>query len=260
MLKFKIAALCFVIECITIGLLYYFLGINLWWFLVPILSFKSFIIWGSANIQSNFYTKAYCNVDTDEKIIALTFDDGPNKEHTHKVLSILEEQNATATFFVIGKNIFGNENIIKKIDAAGHTIGNHTFSHSFFIDFKSKAGFIDELNTTSDAIYNIIRKRVKFFRPPYGVTTPNLARASKALNYNIIGWNIRSLDTTGDNEEKIAKRVISQVKPGAIILFHDTSEKTAQVLKQTLNFARENGFKIVSVEELLKINAYEVTK
>lgn len=256
MLNFKIASLCFVIESITIGLLYYFLGISLWWFLIPILSYKAFIIYGSANIQSNFYTKAYCSAITEEKIIALSFDDGPNPAYTAKVLSILEEHNAKATFFVIGKNIQGNENIIKKIDAAGHTIGNHTFSHSFFIDFKGKTGFMYELDATSDIVYTIIKKRMKFFRPPYGVTTPHLASASKALNYDIIGWNIRSLDTTNDTDERIANRVISQIKPGAIILFHDTSEKTAQVLKQTLNFVKENGFKIVSVEELLKIQAY----
>lgn len=256
MLNFKIASLCFVIESITIGLLYYFLGISLWWFLIPILSYKAFIIYGSANIQSNFYTKAFCSAITEEKIIAITFDDGPNPVYTPKILSILEEHNAKATFFVIGKNIQGNENIIRKIDAAGHTIGNHTFSHSFFIDFKGKTGFMYELDATSDIVYNIIKKRMKFFRPPYGVTTPHLANASKALNYNIIGWNIRSLDTTNDTEERIANRVISQIKPGAIILFHDTSEKTAQVLKQTLNFAVENGFKIVSVEELLKLKAY----
>lgn len=257
MLNFKIASLCFVIESITIGLLYYFLGISLWWFLIPILSYKALIIFGSANIQSNFYAKTYCNAITEEKIIALSFDDGPNPVYTPKVLSILEEHNATATFFVIGKNIQGNENIIRKIDAAGHTIGNHTFSHSFFIDFKGKTGFMYELDATSDIIYNIIKKRMKFFRPPYGVTTPHLANASKALNYDIIGWNIRSLDTTNDKEEKIANRVISQIKPGSIILFHDTSEKTSQVLKQTLNFVKENGFKIVSVEELLKLKGYE---
>jgi len=256
MLNFKIASLCFVIESITIGLLYYFLGISLWWFLIPVLIYKALIIYGSANIQSNFYSKAYCSAITEEKIIALTFDDGPNPVHTPKVLSILAEENVSATFFVIGKNIQGNENLIKKINAAGHTIGNHTFSHSFFIDFKSKTGFMYELDATSDLVYNIIQKRMKFFRPPYGVTTPHLARASKALNYDIIGWNIRSLDTTNDTEERIANRVISQIKPGAIVLFHDTSEKTVQVLKQTLNFAKENGFKIVSVEELLKLKAY----
>ena len=256
MLNFKIASLCFVLECLAIVLLIYFLGISFWWFLIPVLIFNMLIIYGAANIQSNFFIKAHCNSTTNEKIIAISFDDGPNAEHTPKVLSTLAAYNAQATFFVIGKNISGNENLIKKIDVAGHTIGNHTFSHSFFIDFKSKTGFMFELDATSDLVYNIIKKRMKFFRPPYGVTTPNLAKASKALNYDIIGWNIRSLDTTKDTEKKIAQRVVSQIKPGAIILFHDTSSKTIEVLKQTLNFAKENGFKIVSVEELLKIKAY----
>ncbi len=257
MLKFKLVSLIFIVECIAVAVLHYTMDISLWWFLLPLLSYKALIIQGSANIQSNFFVDAFSSADTKEKQIAISFDDGPNPEFTPKVLSVLAEYNVPATFFVIGKNIRGNESLIKKADAAGHIIGNHTFSHSFFIDFKSKAGFIDELNSTSDAIYDIIKKRMKLFRPPYGVTTPNIARASKALNYQVIGWNIRSLDTTNDTEEKIAKRVISQIKPGAVILFHDTSEKTAQVLKQTLNFAKENGFKIVSTEELLGVQAYD---
>lgn len=256
MLNFKIASLCFIIECAAICLLYYFFGISLWWFILPVIIFKSFIIWGAANIQSNFFIKTYNNSSTDEKVIALTFDDGPNAEYTSKVLSILAEYNAPSTFFVIGKNILGNEELLKRIDTAGHTLANHTFSHSFFIDFKSKMGFMFELDSTSDLVYSIIKKRMKLFRPPYGVTTPNLARASKALKYTLIGWNIRSLDTTNDTAVTIANRVNSQIKPGAIILFHDTSEKTLLVLKQTLNFAKENGFKIVGIEELLKIQAY----
>ena len=98
---------------------------------------------------------------------------------------------------------------------------------------------------------------MKLFRPPYGVTTPNLAKAANALNYHIIGWSIRSLDTTKDSVQTITRRVQTQIKPGAIILFHDTSDKTVEVLKQTLNFAKENGYKIVSVEQLLKLEAYE---
>ncbi|MFA5017958.1 MAG: polysaccharide deacetylase family protein, partial [Methylobacter sp.] len=85
----------------------------------------------------------------------------------------------------------------------------------------------------------------------------NLVKASNSLNYSIIGWTIRSFDTTSDSAQVITRRVQTQIKPGAIILFHDTSDKTIQVLKQTLNFAKENGYKIVSVERLLKIDAYE---
>jgi peptidoglycan/xylan/chitin deacetylase (PgdA/CDA1 family) len=139
--------------------------------------------------------------------------------------------------------------------AEGHSIGNHSYSHSFFIDFKNVQGFKDELNQTAELIFNVIGKRVKLFRPPYGVTTPNLAKAAKLLDYRIIGWNIRSLDTTKDSVEVITQRVQSQIKSGAIILLHDTSAKTIQVLERTLNFAQTNGYKVVSVEQLLKMEA-----
>jgi peptidoglycan/xylan/chitin deacetylase (PgdA/CDA1 family) len=256
-MKFRIALLCFFVECIAVVMLVQFIGISWWWLLVPILGLKLLVIWGSANIRSNFYTNVFSSSPASEKIIAISFDDGPHAIHTPNVLSALDEYKAPATFFVIGKNVRGNEKLIRKIDEQGHLLGNHTWSHSFFIDFKSKKAFMDELNATSDAVYKILHKRMNYFRPPYGVTTPHLAAASKALNYSIIGWNIRSLDTTSDSEEKIAKRVIPRLKPGAIVLFHDTSAKTVGVLKQTLNFAKENGFKIVSMEQLLKIKAYQ---
>jgi peptidoglycan/xylan/chitin deacetylase (PgdA/CDA1 family) len=256
-MTFKSTSIVLIIMLSLIVLLHSYLGISLWWLALPILIYKAFIIYGSSNIQSNFYIKSYCSSDTNEKLIAITFDDGPNAEITPQILAVLAEYSVSATFFVIGKHILGNESIIKQIDGAGHVIGNHTFSHSFFIDFKGKLGFIYEMDATSDAVFKVIGKRMRLFRPPYGVTTPHLAAAVKALKYDVIGWSIRSLDTTKDNEEVILDRVKAELKPGAVILFHDTSEKTVQVLKQTLNFAKENGFKIVGVEELLKLKAYE---
>ncbi len=258
MLNFKSSSVVFFLTVILCGALYYFFDVSLWWILVPALLFKAAIIYGSATIQSNFHIDALCSANTSKKEIAITFDDGPNATYTPQILKVLADYNASATFFVIGKNIAGNEALLQQIDAAGHIIGNHTFSHSFFIDFKNKKGFIEELNQTMAAVYKASGRQIRLFRPPYGVTTPNLAHAAKELNYSVIGWNIRSLDTKADSEEQIAKRVISQVKPGAVILFHDTSAKTVNVLKQTLNFAKENGFKIVSVEQLLDVKGYEM--
>ena len=256
-MTFRSTRIHFIIAISVIGLLHLVFGINLGWLLLPIAFFLALLIYGSANIQSNFFAPAHCYTDIAEKQIALSFDDGPHHEFTPKVLSILAQYDALATFFVIGNNIQGNESLLKQIDAAGHGIGNHSHSHSFFIDFKSVQGFKDELNQTTESVFKIIGKRMKLFRPPYGVTTPNLAKASNGLNYSIIGWTIRSFDTTGVPAHIITRRVQTQIKPGVIILFHDTSDKTIQVLKQTLNFAKENGYKIVSVEQLLKIKAYE---
>jgi peptidoglycan-N-acetylglucosamine deacetylase len=247
----------FIIAICVIGLSHAFFEINLMWLLLPIAFFLVLLVYGSANMQSNFFTPAFCYAVGAEKQIALSFDDGPNPEFTPQVLSILAQHNAFATFFVIGKNIQGNENILKQIDAAGHSIGNHSHSHSFFIDFKGVQGFKDELAQTTESVFKVIGKRMTLFRPPYGVITPNLAKVINILDYRVIGWSIRSFDTTADSAQTIAQRVQSQIKPGAIILFHDTSDKTIQALKQTLDFAKNNDYKIISVEQLLKINAYE---
>jgi peptidoglycan/xylan/chitin deacetylase (PgdA/CDA1 family) len=256
-MTFKSTSISFIIAISIIALLHIFLGISLWWLVFPGAVYLALNIYGTAIIQSNFYAQPYCHADVSEKQIALSFDDGPNQEYTPQVLSTLAQYNAPATFFVIGKNIQGNENILKQIDSEGHCIGNHSYTHSFFVDFKSLQGFKNELNQTAETVFKIIGKRMKLFRPPYGVTTPNLVKAAKTLNYSIIGWSIRSFDTTADTAQIITRRVQTKIKPGAIILFHDTSDKTIQVLTQTLNFAKENGYKIVSVEQLLKIKVYE---
>lgn len=255
-MNFKSTSIAFLLSVCLIILLNYFFEISFWWLLFPFLLYNFFLIYGSATIQSNFFAKAFCNSHSSKKEIAITFDDGPDAEYTLRILSLLAEYNVKATFFVIGKNIKNNEMLIKQIDAENHTLGNHTFSHSYFIDFKSKAGFIEEINATSEIVESITGKRMKLFRPPYGVTTPNIAKAVKELNLHIIGWNVRSLDTTKDTEEVILKRVKKQIKAGAVVLFHDTSEKTISVLRQTLIFAKKKGFKIVSLEELLMLESY----
>ncbi len=256
-MNFKSTNLALFIALFITGLLHYLFTISGWWFIIPIALYVSFLAYGAASIHSDFFIKAFCYSNTIKKEIAITFDDGPTYEFTPKVVAVLAEYDAKATFFVIGKNCRDNETILKKMDAEGHTIGNHTYSHSFFIDFKSKEEFKKELKKTSDFVYQTISKRMKLFRPPYGVTTPHLAKASREAGYAVIGWNIRSMDTTNANEEKIVKTVLKGLKPGAVVLFHDTSEKTINVLRQTLQFAKQNGFKIVSLQTLLNIEPYE---
>lgn len=247
---------CLLIAVSVIALLHWFFAITLWWLVLPSSIYVGFLIYGSSVIQANFFAPAYCSAQTAEKIIALSFDDGPHSEYTPQVLALLAQYKATASFFVIGKNIQGNEKLLKQIQTDGHSIGNHSYTHAFFIDFKNVQGFKAELNQTAELVFNVIGKQIKLFRPPYGVTTPNLAKAAKLLDYQLIGWNIRSLDTTNDTVDIITQRVQTQMKSGAIILFHDTSQKTIEVLEQTLNFAKDKGYKIVSIEQLLKIKAY----
>ena len=255
MLNFRTVTILFIIACTGFFLLTFSMDISDWWLAAFGIIYLIFLIKGSASISSDFYTTVHCGGITPEKKIAITFDDGPTP-FTKDILHTLAAYHVPATFFMIGKHIRGNEDIVKQVISNGHTIGNHTFSHSFFIDLKNTVAFKGELEQTDDAVHGITGKRLKLFRPPYGVTTPALARASKQLDYSLIGWNIRSLDTTTNSEDVIFKRVTEQLKPGAIILFHDTSQKTNAVLKRVLEFAKEQDFIATQLEDLLKINAY----
>lgn len=232
-------------------------AVPIWFFMLPALAYFSFLAWGSSQISSNYHLKAICSGTSNNKLeIALTFDDGPDSEITPRVLELLKKHNAKATFFCIGKKIQGKESILKQIAAEGHTVANHSYSHAYLFDFFGTSRIKAELQKTNFEIERVLGKQAVFFRPPYGVTTPNIAAAVEALDLKTIGWNIRSMDAVEKDEKKISERVKSQLKPGAIILFHDTNARVLPVLEETLVFCEKNGFKIVGLNRLINTEAY----
>ncbi|WP_244307351.1 polysaccharide deacetylase family protein [Flavobacterium fluviatile] len=212
---------------------------------------------GSARISSNYHVKAFCNNPSEtEKKIALTFDDGPS-EFTLEVLELLKKYNAKATFFCIGKNIETHPEILQKIIDEGHLVGNHTYSHSKFFDFYTYPTIMEELQKTDRILEKFTSKKINFFRPPYGVTTPSIRRALKFTKHKVIGWNIRSLDGGTKNQDLILNRIKKRVSPGGIVLLHDTAPHSVFVLEQFLQFLQQNNYEAVSIEELLNLKAYE---
>ncbi|MGJ8591512.1 MAG: polysaccharide deacetylase family protein [Aquaticitalea sp.] len=185
------------------------------------------------------------------KKIAITFDDGPHLEFTPKVLQLLNDYHAKASFFCIGRQIKKHPELLKQIDADGHDIGNHSYTHGTTIDFKSTESWLDELKKTDQAIFKVIGKKTTLFRPPFGVTTPNLAKAIKVTGHKLVGWNIRSFDTALGNREKILKRILKDVKPGSVILLHDTHEHIEYVLEQLLQFLEKHDYEMVTINELI---------
>ncbi len=219
------------------------------WFLVVLI--------GSSLISLNYHVKAYCNNPEEiENKIAITFDDGPN-ELTVLVLDVLKKYNAKATFFCIGKNIETHPNILKRIDDEGHIVGNHSYSHADFFDFYRKDRIITEIEKTNTLIESVLGIKTTLFRPPYGVTNPSIRRALEVTKHKTIGWNIRSLDGVLKNKRFIFNRITKRIAPGAILLLHDTSVETAQILEEVLQFLQNNNYSVVSLEQLLKIKAYE---
>ena len=257
MITHKNISLFFVFLLLVLFLLNLYVAIHFLWFVLIILIWMGINAFGSSRISSNYHVKTFCNNPSEtEKKIALTFDDGPSI-YTLEVLELLKKYNAKATFFCIGKNIEAHPEILQKIIDEGHLVGNHSYSHSKFFDFYTEPTIREELQKTDSLLEKFTSKKINFFRPPYGVTTPSIRRALKFTKHKVIGWNIRSLDGGTTDTDLILNRIKKRVSPGGIVLLHDTAPHTVFVLEQFLQFLQQNNYQVVSIEELLNLKAYE---
>jgi len=257
MITHKNISLFFIFLLLLLFLLNLYIAIHFLWFIVIILIWIGINAFGSARISSNYHVKAFCsNPFETEKKIALTFDDGPSI-YTLDVLALLKKYNVKATFFCIGKNIETHPEILQKVISEGHLVGNHSYSHSKFFDFYNAKKITEEIKRTDMLLEKFTSRKINFFRPPYGVTTPSIRRALKVTGHKTIGWNIRSLDGGTQNQELIFNRLIKHISPGGIVLLHDTGEHSVLVLEQFLQFLQQNNYQVVSIEELLNLKAYE---
>lgn len=227
-------------------------GISLWWYFLLFITWFSIMTIGSFSMNWNFYLKAITSKKRiKEKKIAITFDDGPNPDYTLDVLRILKQYHAKATFFCIGQNVENYPEILKSISEDGHDIGNHSFSHDLMIDFNSTENWLHEIKQTDNAIQRFTGKKAAIFRPPFGVSTPKLAKALKVTEHQVIGWNIRSYDTVIKNPKSVVNRLTNQIKPGAIILLHDKQSNVLHVLEHLLQFLQKQDYQSVTINELL---------
>lgn len=230
--------------------IYAFQG-SFWVYAFCFLAFSSVVVWGSFDIGLGYFVNSITHKRTKIKEVALTFDDGPT-EYTPKFLDILKEHQIKATFFCIGKQVEKYPEIFQRIISEGHTVGNHTFSHSNTTGFLSASKMIGEIEKCDEAMNKAGNINTNLYRPPFGVTNPNIAKAIKRTNKRCIGWNVRSLDTIIDDERKIFKRVTQGLKNGSIILLHDTSEKTCHVLVDLLLFLKEKNYSTFTIDTIIK--------
>lgn len=257
MLNFKSINILFTSLSLVVIIAFFLEKLPLWWLLPVTLIWLIFTALGSGLIGWNYYFKSLNkSLEESENRIAITFDDGPNLEFTPKVLELLKQYNAKATFFCIGKHIEAHPNLVKHILEEGHVIGNHTYSHSNNFGVFSTQKVKAELEQTNTVFENITGLKLRLYRPAFGVTNPNIKRAVKALQLQSIGWSKRSLDTTNRSQDVIYKRVTTGLKSGDVILLHDTSQKTVDTLEQLLLFLQKQNLKSVSVDTLFNIKAY----
>jgi peptidoglycan/xylan/chitin deacetylase (PgdA/CDA1 family) len=252
MLAYRNILLLFLVCSLLIigaGLVFGFLSI--WQMLTFLISNNIAVFSASLCICSGFYIKAFCSGTTKQKHLSLSFDDGPDAEQTPKVLDLLKEKNIKAIFFLVGRNIEGNEHLLKRMVDEGHSIGNHSYAHVNSFGFKSFMAVKEDLQKSQQLIEEASGREIKLFRPPFGVTNPNIAKAARLLNYIVVGWSIRSLDTTGVAPAKTIKRVSKRLKPGKLILLHDNHERIIPILEGIIEDAEKKKYTFVPIKKMM---------
>lgn len=215
-------------------------------------------VFASDNKNNIFFTK----IDTEQKIIFLTFDDGPGR-YTQEVLQILDKYDIKATFFVLGELVRLHSLVIKKIIEKGHTIGTHTYSHKNFYQLQKKKNInecktilVEELELTEKELKKILGAdfKIKFLRMPNGYYRKWMNDIVKNFGYKVINWTF-GCDWHNISEEEMLEKYIKALQPGGIYLFHDGGKdrkKTIKVLDKFIKYCMSNGYKICSLDEWIK--------
>ncbi len=191
--------------------------------------------------------------------IALTFDDGPASPFTEQVLDILRAREVKATFFVCGEHVNRYPEIVRRIHAEGHTIGNHTFSHPFFY-FHRRSFFAREIDRTQEAVERVVGSRPRFFRPPYGARWLGLYAVLGKRNMRLVNWSDTGYDWKLD-AEGIVRETLKTLGPGSIILLHDglrgfrpkkiDQSATVRALPAIIEGAHRAGLRFAPLDEFL---------
>lgn len=179
--------------------------------------------------------------------IALTFDDGPHPIYTPMLLEGLRERRVNASFFLIGKNIEGNEEIVKQMAEQGHLIGNHTYHHVNVGELSAQEA-CNEMIMTSDLVEEITGETTCYIRPPFGVWDEDLDCGIDMIS---VMWTIDPLDWTTKNVSQVVEKVVTEAEENDIILLHDCYESSVKAALQIVDRLQAEGFEFVTVDELI---------
>lgn len=223
------------------------------------LAFGLWFWWACATPSSTFFRPVLVRGPQDGKRISLTFDDGPAGQFTEQVLDILREHRVPATFFVCGKNVEAHPELLRRIVAEGHEVGNHTYSHPYFF-FKSRRRMAEEIDRTQAIIEKVVGFRPNIFRPPYGARWFGLVPTLLRRSMHLIQWSASGYDWKKD-AAGITQAALRELKSGAIILLHDGRETrpaseidrspTTSALPSLIAGARQAGYTFAPLKEFL---------
>lgn len=201
-------------------------------------------------------------VASEQKIVALTFDDGPSSDWTPKILDALKKANIKATFFMLGKHVEEYPEVARRVAKEGHEIGNHTYNHDVLIYYKEEE-LDKEIRDAQATIYKATGVTTKYFRPPKAWLTGKEKKQIKSMGYETILWSLNSKDWVTFHDKQITSYILRYIRPGDIILFHDSGgvfrpeggsrTQTVKTISRLAGKLREKGYRFVTISELLNL-------
>lgn len=239
----------------------WWIGTSLWWGLVVGGVVHGVLALGLLYPRSSFLCPTiWRGPQVYERVVALTFDDGPHPVITPRVLRVLEEHDVYATFFVIGRHVAAQPEIVRDLVAAGHEIGNHTYRHTRHPYLLSRRQLIGEMQRTQVEIERAAGTVPGLFRPPIGFRSFVMASAARSAGLKLVNFSVSARDTRRISAARITKRILRSVHPGAIILLHDGIDRpdpaadrteTLEALPHIIAALKTRGYRLVRLSELL---------
>lgn len=198
----------------------------------------------------------YC-VQSEEKVVALTFDAAWGNEDTQQLIDILGQYNVPATFFLVGDWVDNYPESVKALSDAGHSVQNHSNTHPYLTQCSADT-IMSELNACNDKIEAITGVRPTLIRPPYGDYNDTVVNTIRSMGMEPIQWDVDSLDWKELSAPEITQRVLSGVQPGSIILFHNAALHTPEALPDIIDSLMQEGYTFVTVNDLILTGDYTI--
>ncbi len=190
------------------------------------------------------------NVDTEDKVLSISFDAAWGRANTEEILNILDQYGVKTTFFLVGFWAEKHPDLVQELVARGHEIGNHSATHPHMAQL-SAPQIREELRKCSDLVESITGTPTTLFRPPYGEYNDTVVRVSREAGYECVQWNVDSLDWKNLGAEHMVRQCTKSVNPGDIVLFHNDSKYILEALPRILEYYTQEGYKIIPVSQIL---------
>ena len=209
---------------------------------------------GPASAAELARNDAYFVGNTEEKVLYLTFDAGYENGHTGKILDVLQQENVPAAFFLVGSYIEKNPDLVRRMAAEGHIVGNHTMHHPDMTKRTTQTEFDKELTGLEQLYRDTVGEELpKFYRPPQGIYNKDNLEFAHNLGYKTVFWSLAYADWRNDSQptpEQAFAKLLPRLHNGAVILLHSTSATNAQILQELIAKCRAEGYRFAPLTEL----------